>query len=185
MLVALCNIHAATLTAVSSCCWRKRLVRWQVMLNIIYCRAFMKMTQAGTGLASVLGTAVICHNMLKEYRSMKLHANKTIQGQTSSHTHAHTHTQIYRCTHRHTTQTVFLSSIVTSCVTDLISPTICWLEAWRHRSYPAWQIQTASVYACFSQGLAQYGMVESPSWPPNLHPHILTSKDLGTGKGHR
>lgn len=96
-----------------------------------------------------------------------------------NHRGTQTHTLIYRCT----PPTVFLSSIVTVCVTDLISPTICWLEAQHRRSYPAWQIQTASVYACFSQGLTQYGRVESPSWPPNLHPHILTSKDLGIVNG--
>lgn len=155
------------------------------MLNIIYCRAFMKMTQARQNRFDFR----FRHSRYLSQHAEGIQKHKVARKQnysgTNVLTHAHTHTQIYRCTHRHTTQTVFLSSIVTSCVTDLISPTICWLEARRHRSYPAWQIQTASVYACFSQGLAQYGIVESPSWPPNLHPHILTSKDLGTGKGHR
>lgn len=91
-----------------------------------------------------------------------------------SPTHAYMHTH---STHTHASD-VFLWSTVTVCVTDLISPTICWLEAQHPRSYPVWQKQTASVYACFSQGLAQYGGVESLSWPPNLHPCTLASKDL-------
>lgn len=74
---------------------------------------------------------------------------------------------------------VFLSSMVSVYVTDLISHTICWLEAQHRWSYPPWQIQTAYVYSCFSQGLAQYGRVDSPSWPPSLHPLLyFTPKDL-------
>lgn len=127
----------------------------------------------------------IAYHRMKKDSSTDLHAHKTVQG------HAPTHTDLqvspivtYPCIHAHTLNThthasdVFLWSTVTVCVTDLISPTICWLEAQHRRSYPVWQKQTASVYACFSQGLAQYGGVESLSWPPNLHPCTLASKDL-------
>lgn len=107
-----------------------------------------------------------------------MHAQKGLT-QTLTHT-IYRYSRPHTCTH---TNTVFPSSTLTVCVTDLISPTICWLEALRRRSYPAWQIQTASVCACFSQGLTQYGRVESPAWPPNLHAHIPTSKDSATGLG--
>ena len=110
----------------------------------------------------------------KGNRGTKLHAHRSTQGHVSLYTHSHTNLQV-DC--RHLPNTVFPSSIVTVGVTDLISPTICWLEAQRRRSYPGWQIQTASVFACFSQGLAQYGEVKSVCWPPNLHPYITASKD--------
>lgn len=131
-------------------------------------------TSSRTGLTFRLLGRAVCHDTLQEYRST-----------TNLHAHEN-HSDMHPCTHTHRSTgvptlplTVFPSSIVTVCVTDLISPTICWLEAQHRRSYPAWQIQTASVYACFSQGLTQYGRVESHSWPPNLHPHILASKDSG------
>lgn len=99
---------------------------------------------------------------------------------STKHAGTNTHTHLQVC---NLPRTVFLGPIVTVCVTDLISPTICWLEARHRRSYPAWQIQTASVYVRFSQGLTQYGGVESPSWPPNLHPCILLPKDSGAAMG--
>lgn len=86
----------------------------------------------------------------------------SIQKHIRARTYANTRSQVYP-------PIVFLSSTVTIRVTDFISPTICWLEAQCRRSYPGWQIQTTSVYACFSQGLTQYGRVESLSRPPCLH----------------
>lgn len=108
------------------------------------------------------------------------------QGYAETRILTQTHTHLQVCPPPptpHPPRTVFLGPIATVCVTDLISPTICWLEARHRRSYPAWQIQTASVYVCFSQGLTQYGRVESPSWPPNLHPCILPPKDSGAAIG--
>lgn len=138
-------------------------VSWRLAFNTACCSCWWKRYRVWRFGFSF---AVICRNMLRDL-------------QAGAHTKASTRTRTHRLqvypTH---TQIVVLSSIVTVCVTDLISPTICWLEAQRRRSYPAWQIQTASVYACFSQGLAQYGWVESLSWPPNLHPYTLSSKDL-------
>lgn len=170
MLVGFCNIHAAILMAVASCCWRNG--SDQVMFNITHCRLFMKMMRTV--------------KLWVYFRQNRFGLCFRQGWSTKLHTHKHSGTRILTQTHTHTRQCtgvptppMFLSSIVTVCVTDLISPTICWLEAPRRRSYPAWQLQTASVYACFSQGLTQYGKVESPSWPPNLHPHTPTSVEGG------
>lgn len=63
------------------------------------------------------------------------------------------------------------------CVTSLISPTICWLGARHHRSSAFWQIQTASVERSLSQGLVQYGWVESQ--PVLAFWTTVIFKDLG------
>ncbi len=115
--------------------------------------------------------------------ALGIEKHKLVRTQDHSGTHIlkQTHTDLQVPPPRPSSD-VFLSSIVKVCVTDLISPTICWLDAQRCRSDPAWQIQTASVYACFSQGLTQYGRVESPCWPPSLHPYISQGRfSVGLG----
>lgn len=74
----------------------------------------------------------------------------------------------------------------TVCVTSLISSTICWLGARCRRSSALWQIQTASVERGLSQGLVQYGWVESRSVLACLkHPHLqgLWRKIMSAGVG--
>lgn len=75
------------------------------------------------------------------------------------------------------------------CVTSLISLTICWLGARRHRSPAFWQIQTASVERGLSQGLVQYGWVESQSVLTRFlnHPHLqgLWRKMINAGVGSK